>query len=76
MVLAEPGNVDMLVSVIVLGLLAPVLAFSIASGSGLSALSTISYSTSSFGIRTGITPYNPDTAANNASRKTDGQDRI
>ena len=60
MVLSGPKNIDMLVASIVLGLLAPVLAFSIASGSGLQALSTISYSAQPFRIGTGITPYTPE----------------
>jgi hypothetical protein len=34
-VLADPNNVDMLVTSVVIGLLAPVLAISVASGSGL-----------------------------------------
>jgi hypothetical protein len=46
---------------IVLGLLSPVLAFSIASGTGFQALSTISYSAQPFKIGTGITPYTPET---------------
>jgi hypothetical protein len=61
MVFAGPKNVDMLTASILLGLLAPVLSFSIASGSGIQALSTISYSTQGFGFGTGITPYNPQT---------------
>jgi hypothetical protein len=60
MVLSGPDNIDMLVSSIVLGLLAPVLAFSIASGSGIQALSSISYSAQPFKIGTGITPYSPE----------------
>jgi hypothetical protein len=53
--------VDMLVASIVLGLMAPVLAFSIASGSGLSALSNIGYSSQSFGINTGVGMFNANT---------------
>jgi hypothetical protein len=60
MVLSGPDNIDMLVTAIVLGLLAPVLSFSIASGSGIQALSTISYSAQPFRIGTGITPYSPE----------------
>jgi hypothetical protein len=59
----------MLVSSIVLGLLAPVLAFSIASGSGIQALSSISYSSQPFGMGSGIIPYNPQTANNNGANK-------
>jgi hypothetical protein len=51
----------MLMALIVLGLLAPVLAFSIASGSGLSALNSIGYTSQSFGINTGISMFNPST---------------
>jgi hypothetical protein len=58
MVYSDPDNVDMLVAAIVLGLMAPVLAFSIASGSGLSALSNIGYSSQSFGINTGVGMFN------------------
>jgi ABC-type transport system involved in cytochrome c biogenesis permease component len=59
MVLSGPNNVDMLVTSIVLGLLAPVLAVSVASGSGLATLSSIGYSAQPFKISTGITPYSP-----------------
>jgi hypothetical protein len=68
MVLSEPDNIGMLVSSIVLGLLAPVLAFSIASGSGIQALSSISYSSQPFGIGSDITPYNPQTVDGNSRR--------
>jgi hypothetical protein len=68
MVLSGPNNVDMLVTSIVLGLLAPVLAFSIASGSGIQALSSLSYSSQPFGIGSGITPYNPQTVDGNSRR--------
>jgi hypothetical protein len=61
MVLSGPNNIDMLVASIVLGLLAPVLAVSVASGSGLSALSNIAYSGQAFKINTGIGSYNPST---------------
>jgi hypothetical protein len=70
MVYSDPGNVDMLVAAIVLGLLAPVLAFSIASGSGLSALTTIGYSAQPFKISTGITPYSPQTVDNDSDKGT------
>jgi hypothetical protein len=53
MVFNGPGT-DMLVASMVLGLLAPVLAFSIASGSGLAALSQVSYSAQNFGMNNGI----------------------
>jgi hypothetical protein len=57
MVYSDPDNVDMLMAAIVLGLLAPVLAFSIASGSGISALNTIAYSSQPFKINTGVGFY-------------------
>jgi hypothetical protein len=59
MVYSEPNNVDMLVASVVLGLLAPVLSFSLASGAGLSALSNISYSAQGFKMNSGIGLYNP-----------------
>jgi hypothetical protein len=68
MVLSGPNNIDMLVSSIVLGLLAPVLAFSIASGSGIQALSTISYSAQPFRLGTGITPYTPQAVDGDSRR--------
>jgi hypothetical protein len=58
---------------IVLGLLSPALAFSIASGSGLSALSTISYSAQPFRLGTGITPYSPESLnKDNGGSKNNG----
>jgi hypothetical protein len=70
MVFAGPKNVDMLVASLTLGVLAPVLAFSIASGSGIQALSTVSYSTQSFGMGSGITPYNPQIVNNDDENKS------
>jgi hypothetical protein len=58
MVLSGPNNIDMLVASIVLGLLAPVLAFSIASGTGISALSNVTQSSQGFGFNSGIGFYN------------------
>jgi ABC-type transport system involved in cytochrome c biogenesis permease component len=55
MVYSEPNNVDMLVASMVLGLLAPVLSFSV----GFSALSNISYSGQGFKMDSGIGLYNP-----------------
>jgi hypothetical protein len=72
MVYSGPENVDMLVAAIVLGLLAPVLAFSIASGTGFQALSTISYSAQPFKIGTGITPYSPQTIDSQNKNRGDG----
>jgi hypothetical protein len=65
MVYSGPENVDMLVAAIVLGLLAPVLSFTVASGAGIGALSTVSYSAQPFKIGTGITPYTPESNNNN-----------
>jgi hypothetical protein len=62
----------MWICAIVLGLLSPVLAFSIASGSGFSASSTISYSAQSFKIGAGITPYSPDSLNNREQQKSNG----
>jgi hypothetical protein len=54
MVYTGPDQVDMTVAAVVLGLLAPVLSFSIASGSGLSALQSISYAAQGAGFNTGV----------------------
>jgi hypothetical protein len=48
------GKPIVLVVSTVIGLLAPVLAFSIASGSGLAALTQVSYSAQNFGMNNGI----------------------
>jgi hypothetical protein len=58
-VCAGPVNTDMTVVAVVLGLLAPVLSFSIASGSGLSALSNVSQISQNFGLNTGAAYYVP-----------------
>ncbi len=58
MVLAGPNNVDMLVTSVVLGLLAPVLAISVASGSGLATLSSVTQSAQGFGFNSGVGFYN------------------
>jgi hypothetical protein len=58
-VYAGPDNIDMTVVAVVLGLLAPVLAFSIASGSGLNALSNVSQISQNFGLNTGAAYYAP-----------------
>jgi hypothetical protein len=58
-VYAGPNNIDMTVVSVVLGLLAPVLAFSIASGSGLNALSNVSQISQNFGLNTGAAYYVP-----------------
>jgi hypothetical protein len=51
---------------IVLGLLAPVLSFGIASGAGISALSSIAYSAQSFNFNMGIASYSPSTGQGSA----------
>jgi hypothetical protein len=58
-VYAGPENTDMTVVAVVLGILSPVLAFSIASGTGISALTTISPSAQNGGIGNGIGFYEP-----------------
>jgi hypothetical protein len=67
-------NVDMLVVSVVLGLLAPVIAFSIASGSGIAALTQVSYSAQNFGMNNGIaiSPINgtPPAAVSSAQNHT------
>jgi hypothetical protein len=67
MVLSGPNNTDMLVTAIVLGLLAPVLAVSVASGSGLATLSSIGYSAQPFKISTGVVPYSPQVIDNDSN---------
>jgi hypothetical protein len=57
MVYAGPDQ-DMLVASVVLGLLAPVLSFGIASGSGLASLNSVGMISQNFGINTG-TAYGP-----------------
>jgi hypothetical protein len=71
MVLSGPNNVDMLVTSIVLGLLAPVLAVSVASGSGLATLSSIGYSAQPFRISTGVVPYSPQVVDNDSKNRTE-----
>jgi hypothetical protein len=54
MVYSDAEHTDMLVASIVLGLLAPVLAFVVASGSGLAALNTIALVSQSYGLNPGV----------------------
>jgi hypothetical protein len=75
MVLSGPNNVDMLVTSIVLGLLAPVLAVSVASGSGLAALSSIDYSAQPFKISTGVVPYSPQAIDNDSRNRTEAANK-
>jgi hypothetical protein len=58
-VFADPENTDMTVVAVVLGLLSPVLAFSIASSSGIGALNNIAQPAQSGGIKSGIGFYQP-----------------
>jgi hypothetical protein len=57
----------------VLGLLAPVLSFSVASGVGFSALSNISYSGQGFKMDSGIGLYNPGNGQGSDSGRRDGR---
>jgi hypothetical protein len=54
MVYSGPENVDMLVAAVVLGLLAPVLAFSVASGAGIGAINSVGLVGQSFGMNPGV----------------------
>jgi hypothetical protein len=56
-VYAGPENSDMTVASVVLGLFAPVLSFVIASNSGFSALTTVTYTAQSFGLNAGMSSY-------------------
>jgi hypothetical protein len=71
MVYAGYDNVDMLVAAVVLGLLAPVLSFSIATGSGLGALTTVAYSAQSFKMNAGISTYTPGTGQGDGTGQAD-----
>jgi ABC-type transport system involved in cytochrome c biogenesis permease component len=66
-VYSTPENVDILVAAIVLGLLAPVLSFTVASGAGIGALTSISSSGQGLGINTGVSLYYPGTGGNDNS---------
>jgi hypothetical protein len=74
-------SVDMLVVSVVLGLLAPVIAFSIASGSGIAALTQVSYSAQNFGMNNGIaiSPINgtpPGAVNQNRDRGSKEKDNV
>jgi hypothetical protein len=56
-VLAGPENTDMTVVAVVLGLLSPVLSFSIASGSGINALNAVNQVVQSGGVKVGLGYY-------------------
>jgi hypothetical protein len=58
-VYAGPDNINGTAVAIVLGILAPVLSFSIASGTGLSAFTAVSTSATIGNIGTGLGDYNP-----------------
>jgi hypothetical protein len=77
-VYAGPDNIDMTVVAVVLGLLAPVLAFSIASGSGLNALSNVSQISQNFGLNTGAAYYVPGSgqpSSNDVNQNSDAKRR-
>jgi ABC-type transport system involved in cytochrome c biogenesis permease component len=74
MVYSEPNNVDMLVASMILGLLAPVLSFSVASGVGFSALSNISYSGQGFKMDSGIGLYNSGSGQGSHENNRYGKD--
>jgi hypothetical protein len=57
-VYAGPDNIDASTVAVVLGILSPVLAFSIASNSGINALNNISQPAQSGGLRVGLGYYN------------------
>jgi hypothetical protein len=65
-VFAGPENTDMTVVAVVLGLLSPVLAFSIASGSGIGALNTIGQTVQSGGVKIGLGYYPSSNSASAA----------
>ncbi len=59
-VYAGPDNIDAATVAVVLGILSPVLSFSIASGSGINALNNISQSAQNAGIKNGLGYYTPN----------------
>jgi hypothetical protein len=65
-VYAGPENTDMTVVAVVIGLLSPVLAFSIASGSGIGALNTIGQTVQSGGVKIGLGYYPSSGSASTA----------
>jgi hypothetical protein len=67
-VYAGPDRIDMTVVSVVLGLLAPVLSFAIASGSGINALSNVSQISQNFGINTGAAYYTPGSGSAHPGR--------
>jgi hypothetical protein len=70
-VYAGPKDLDMTVVAVVLGLLAPVLSFAIASGSGLNALSNVSQISQNFGLNTGAAYYTPGSGYPNGGNNSD-----
>jgi hypothetical protein len=80
MVLAGPNNVDMMVTAIVLGLLAPALSIAVASGSGLATLSSVTQSGQGLGLNSGVGFYNlgsghgsPSSPSNTGNGKYDNK---
>jgi hypothetical protein len=74
-VYAGPDKIDMTVVAIVLGLLAPVLSFAIASGSGINALSNVSQISQNFGLNTGAAYYVPGSGQPNGNSNIEANDR-
>jgi ABC-type transport system involved in cytochrome c biogenesis permease component len=75
-VYSGPENVNMLVAAIVLGLLAPVLSFTVASGAGIGALSTISISGQGIGINSGVSLYYPGTGGRGSNSNNPNTNRV
>jgi hypothetical protein len=79
MVYTGPDKIDMTVAAVVLGLLAPILSFSIASGSGLSALTSISYAAQGAGFNTGVGFYDVNSGqgiSRNGEEKSETKQRL
>jgi hypothetical protein len=58
---------------LVLGLFAPVLSFGIASGSGMSILTTIAYTSQSYGVNIGMSSYVPGDLKRDQNKSEDPQ---
>jgi hypothetical protein len=76
MVFAGPKSTDMVVASIVLGLLSPILAFGVASGSGIAALNSVALVGQGFGLNPGVSygsapsPEDPSKKNNNPNTVT------
>jgi hypothetical protein len=75
MVYAGPKNTDMTVAAVALGLLAPALAFVVASNSGFSALSTVANAAQNSGFNAGFNQYTI-TASPTTSKKSEGKIKV